>query len=139
MANDIGWGQPYSIENGFGMAAVNGALEGYGLVVVTSHSGQTNISSIDNDNEVSILTEALNLYVDGDNMYIYFQLAEDIVPQSMSVEIYNNDIFNADVALTMDGISWVAEYPATGNWYAVLTVNIDTETRYTFTSNTITV
>jgi hypothetical protein len=41
MANDIGWGQPYDAESGYGMAAVNGAESGYGTVVINSYSGET--------------------------------------------------------------------------------------------------
>lgn len=50
MANEIGWGQPYDAESGYGMAAFNGAEIGYGTVVINSYSGETNISSMDADN-----------------------------------------------------------------------------------------
>ena len=139
MANDIGWGQPYSIENGFGMAAVNGALEGYGTVVINSYSGETNISSQDTDNRttVSVLTDDPNIYIDHDIMFLYFQLAEDVVFQSISYEIYIDDVFNQDGALTTDGISELIEAPIDGSYVVYVTIALDTETSYTFTSNTL--
>lgn len=53
MANDIGWGQPYDAESGYGMAAVNGGESGYGTIVISSYSGETNVSSMDDDNKPS--------------------------------------------------------------------------------------
>lgn len=136
MANDIGWGQPYSIENGFGMAAVNGALEGYGTVVINSYSGETDISSIDEDNRATIIDESPVLYEDAGFLYIFFNLSEGIVPQSMSVDLYAGGDLYTSVSLTTDGINLLSGSAPT-TWYAVLTINIDTETSYTFTSNTI--
>lgn len=137
MPNDIGWGQPYDIESGYGMAAVNGARDGYGTVVINSYSGETNISSNDRDNSITVLADEPNLYIDSDIMYVYFQLAEDITPQSMSYEIYIDDVFSEDGALTTDGITELIEAPLDGSYVVYLTIALDTETSYTFTSNTL--
>ena len=78
MANEIGWGAAFSEENGYGMAAVTGAEIGYGNVVITSYSGETNISSMDADNpredEMDILSEPLNITVIEGSIYMYFLL-----------------------------------------------------------------
>lgn len=139
MPNDIGWGQPFNEENGYGMAAVNGATDGYGTIVINSYSGETNISSQDTDNRttVSVLTDDPNIYIDHDIMFLYFQLAEDVVFQSISYEIYIDDVFNQDGALTTDGISELIEAPIDGSYVVYVTISLDTETSYTFTSNTL--
>jgi hypothetical protein len=140
MANEIGWGQPYNVETGYGMAAVNGAEIGYGTVVVNSYSGETNISSRDADNEEKgILTELPLLYTDGDNMYVYFTLNATVTPASMSFVLYYADSFYAEGPLYDDGIQWIAEFPAIGDYYLELTVVIDSENTSVFTSNTLTV
>jgi len=140
MGNEIGWGQPYDIESGYGMAAVNGAESGYGTVVINSYSGETNISSIDADNEIKgILVELPLLYVDGDNMYVYFKLNPTVTPASMSFVLYYADSFYADGPLYDDGIQWVAEFPARGDYYLELSIVIDSENTSVFTSNTLTV
>lgn len=139
MPNDIGWGQPFNQESGYGMAAANGAREGYGTVVINSYSGETNISSQDTDNRstVSILADDPNLYIDQDIMYLYFQLADDITPESMSYEIYIDDVFSNGGALATDGITELIEYPINGAYVVYLTIAIDAETSYTFISNTL--
>jgi hypothetical protein len=140
MGNEIGWGQPYNVETGYGMAAVNGAESGYGTVVINSYSGETNISSRDADNEVKgTLIDLPLLYVDGDNMYVYFRLNPEITPASMSYILYYADSFYADGPLYSDGIQWVAEFPHTGDYYLELTIVIDSENTSVFTSNTLTV
>jgi hypothetical protein len=139
MPNEIGWGQPFNEESGYGMAAVNGAAEGYGTVVINSYSGETNISSQDEDNRstVTVLADEPNLYIDHDIMYLYFQLAEDVLFQSISYEIYIDDVFSQDGALTTDGITELIEAPLDGSYVVYLTIAMDTETSYTFTSNTL--
>jgi len=140
MGNEIGWGQPYNVETGYGMAAVNGAESGYGTVVINSYSGETNISSRDADNEEKgILTELPLLYTDGDNMYVYFTLNPTVTPASMSFMLYYADSFYADGPLYDDGIQWVAEFPDRGDYYLELTIVIDSENTSVFTSNTLTV
>jgi len=70
-------------------------------------------------------------------MFLYFQLAEDVVFQSISYEIYIDDVFNQDGALTTDGISELIEAPIDGSYVVYVTIALDTETSYTFTSNTL--
>jgi hypothetical protein len=144
MANDIGWGAPYDAESGYGMAAVNGAESGYGNIVISSYSGETNISSQDTDNEptdvrVPILDEMPIIYVDGDNMYVYFLLNASVTPIAMNRVLYYDGRFDSDSTLTSDGINWIAEFPGSGDWYMTLDIVIDSETSHRFTSNTLTV
>ena len=144
MANDIGWGTPYDAESGYGMAAITGAESGYGNVVINSYSGETNMSSQDVDNEptdgkATILDELPLLYVDGDNVYLYFALNAAVTPVSMSYNFYIEDRFYSDATLTEDGIHWVAEFPEPGNYYLELTIVIDSENTSIFTSNTLTI
>lgn len=139
MSNEIGWGKPYDETSGYGMAAVNGALDGYGTIVINSYSGETDISSIDEDNRTTstIIIGDPNLYLDGGIMYLFFEFAEGVTFQSISLELYLNDEFFVDKGLTSDGISLIDATPATGTYFAYLTINIDTETSYTFVSNTL--
>ena len=144
MANEIGWGRAFDPEIGWGMAAVNGAEIGYGNVVINSHSGETNISSMDTDNEptdgkVTILDELPLLYVDGDNVYLYFALNAAVTPVSMTYNYYIEDRFYSDGVLADDGIHWIAEFPEPANYYLELTIVIDSENTSVFTSNILTV
>ena len=144
MANDIGWGAPYDAESGYGMAAITGAESGYGNVVINSYSGETNMSSQDVDNEptdgkATILDELPLLYVDGDNVYLYFALNAAVTPVSMTYNYYIEDRFYSDGTLAEDGIQWIAEFPEPGNYYLELTIVIDSENTSIFTSNTLTV
>ena len=134
MANDIGWGRPFDVETGFGMAAVNGAEIGYGTVVINSYSGETNISSQDADNQLVILTDGPTIYVDGDNMYVFYTYNPDITVINVTYTLYLDDLFVSDGSFTMDGINWIAEFPTAGRYY--LTLKVFTEdTFYQFTSN----
>jgi hypothetical protein len=144
MANEIGWGKAFDHEIGWGMAAVTGSEIGYGNVVINSHSGETNISSQDRDNEptdgkVTILDELPLLYVDGDNVYLYFALNAAVTPISMTYNYYIEDRFYSDGILSEDGIHWVAEFPEPANYYLELTIVIDSENTSVFTSNILTV
>jgi hypothetical protein len=145
MANEIGWGRAFDPEIGWGMAAVTGAEIGYGTVVINSHSGETNISSQDRDNEPTdgdkgaILDELPLLYMDGDNVYLYFNLNPTVTPVSMTYNFYIEDRFYSDGVLADDGIHWIAEFPEAGNYYLELTIVIDSENTSIFTSNTLTV
>jgi len=130
-----GWGIPFDAETGFGMGAVNDDGTGYGNVLITSYSGETNISSIDDDNQLVILTEGPTIYVDADNMYVYFRYNPDITVTNVTYTLYLDDSFVADGSLTMDGISWIAEYPVSGRYYLTLKVFTDPDTFYNFTSN----
>jgi hypothetical protein len=142
MANDIGWGNPYDTESGYGMAAITGAESGYGNIVINSYSGETNISSKDVDNQptddrVIILDQEPLLYVDGDNVYLYFALNPAVTPISMTYNYYIGDIFYADGTFSQDGIHWVAEFPEPTYYYLDLTIVIDSENKYVFRSNTL--
>lgn len=144
MANEIGWGAPYDAESGYGMAAITGAESGYGNVVINSYSGETNMSSQDVDNEptdgkATILDELPLLYMDGDNIYLYFALNAAVTPVSMSYNFYIEDRFYSDGTLSEDGIHWVAEFPEPANYYLELTIVIDSENTSVFTSNILTV
>ena len=144
MANDIGWGAPYDAESGYGMAAITGAESGYGNVVINSYSGETNMSSQDVDNDptdgkATILDELPLLYVDGDNVYLYFALNAAVTTVSMTYNYYIEDRFYSDGTLAEDGIQWIAEFPEPGNYYLELTIVIDSENTSIFTSNTLTV
>jgi hypothetical protein len=145
MANEIGWGRAFDPEIGWGMAAVTGAEIGYGNVVINSHSGETNISSQDRDNEPTdgdkgtILDELPLLYMDADNMYLYFNLNPTVTPVSMTYNFYKGDIFYSDGVLADDGIHWIAEFPADDDYYLELTIVIDSENTSVFTSNILTV
>jgi hypothetical protein len=144
MANEIGWGKAFDPEIGWGMAAVTGAEIGYGNVVINSHSGETNISSQDVDNEptdgkVTILDELPLLYVDGDNVYLYFALNHAFTPISMTYNYYIEDRFYSDGTFSEDGIHWVAEFPEPADYYLELTIVIDSENTSVFTSNILTV
>ena len=144
MANEIGWGTPYDIESGYGMAAITGAESGYGNVVINSYSGETNMSSQDVDNEptdgkATILDELPLLYVDGDNIYLYFALNAAVTPVSMTYNFYIEDRFYSDGTFSEDGIQWIAEFPEPANYYLELTIVIDSENTSIFTSNTLTV
>lgn len=141
MANEIGWGAPYDAESGWGMAAVNGAEIGYGTIVIDSYSGDTNMSSIDadNDSKVSTLSELPLLYMDGSSGYVYFLLGPGVVPQSMAVQIYLNSEFSSEIAILSDGIISLGDGPARGEYYVNVIITIDSENIYSFPSNTITV
>ena len=142
MANEIGWGAAFSEENGYGMAAFNGAEIGYGTVVVNSYSGETNISSIDADNPTGkpvILDELPIIYMDGLNMYVYYTVNPSVTPAAMTYELFVGDRFYADGAFTTDGINWIAEEPNPGDYYLELTIVIDSENSFIFTSNVLTV
>jgi hypothetical protein len=145
MANEIGWGRAFDPEIGWGMAAVTGAEIGYGTVVINSHSGETNISSQDRDNEPTdgdkgaILDELPLLYMDGDNVYLYFNLNPTVTPVSMTYNFYIEDRFYSDGVLADDGIHWIAEFPEAGNYYLELTIVIDSENKSIFKSNILTV
>jgi hypothetical protein len=73
--------------------------------------------------------------VDADNMYVYFRYNPDITVTNVTYTLYLDDSFVADGSLTMDGISWIAEYPVAGRYYLTLKVFTDPDTFYLFTSN----
>ena len=143
MANEIGWGAAFSEENGYGMAAVTGAEIGYGTVVVNSYSGDTNISSRDEDNrpagKPAILDELPIIYMDGINMYLYYTVNPSVTPVAMTYQLFVGDRFYADASLTTGGIHWIGEEPSPGDYYLELTIVIDSENASTFTSNVLSI
>ena len=161
MANEIGWGAAYDPETGYGMAAVTGAEIGYGTVVINSYSGETNISSRDEDNKPAgdtnissrdkdnkpagkpaILAElpVLTLDTSADpTIYLYFLLSPGVSPVSMTGTLYWKDRFYAENIFYSDGLQWMAEFPEIGLWYVDLEIVIDSTTTYNFISNTLTV
>lgn len=146
MANEIGWGAPYDPESGYGMAAVNGAEIGYGTVVINSYSGETNISSIDADNderptEPMILADGPLIYVDvidkTSMMFLSFILAEGVEPMDMLAELYYNG--ESYTALSVfSGINDLIVSPQAGEYYLNLMIIVDGQD-YTFQSNILTV
>lgn len=140
MANEIGWGQPYDAESGYGMAAVTGAEIGYGNVVINSYSGETNVSSMDVDSrggEIIILDDAPLIYVDVIDrtsiMFLSFILADGIEPMDMVAEIfYNGESYTAMPVIS--GINDLIVYPESGEYYVNLMIVIDGQD-YTFQSN----
>lgn len=143
MANEIGWGAAFSEENGYGMAAVNGAESVYGNVVITSYSGETNISSMDADNprEPMILADGPLIYVDiidkDSMMFLSFILADGVEPMDMVAELfYNGESYTA--LPVFSGINDLLFSPASGEYYLNLMITIDGE-MYTFQSNILTI
>lgn len=142
MANEIGWGAAFSEENGYGMAAVNGEESGYGNILITSYSGETNISSIDVDNpideEISILTELPVIYAEGIDINLYFLLNTAVTPLFMSYTVFKDGRRYSDGELFTDGLQYIISADGPGEWYVdviIYTSDMD----YTFTSNTITI
>jgi len=146
MGNEIGWGQPYDYESGYGMAAITGAESGYGNVIITSYSGETNISSEDSDNieiprEPMILADVPLIYVDiidkDSMMFLSFILADGVEPMDMVAELfYNGESYTA--LPVFSGINDLVLSPASGEYYLNLMITIDGE-MYTFQSNILTI
>lgn len=142
MANEIGWGAAFSEENGYGMAAVTGAESGYGNVLITSYSGETNISSMDDDNprdeEVSILTELPVIYAEGIDINLYFLLNAEVTPLFMSYSVFKDGRRYSDGELFTDGLQFLIDADGPGEWYVdviIYTSDMD----YTFRSNVLTI
>ena len=142
MANEIGWGQPYDAESGYGMAAVTGAESGYGNIVITSYSGETNISSMDDDNPrdepVSILTELPVIYAEGVDINLYFLLNPAVTPLFMSYSVFKDGRRYSDGELFTDGLQYLISADGPGEWY-VNVIIYTTDMDYTFTSNVLTI
>lgn len=146
MANEIGWGAAFSEENGYGMAAINGAESGYGNILMTSYSGETNISSQDADNieiprEPMILADGPLIYVDiidkDSMMFLSFILADGVEPMDMVAELfYNGESYTA--LPVVSGINDLVFSPASGEYYLNLMITLDGEI-YTFQSNILTI
>jgi hypothetical protein len=145
MANDIGWGKAFDPETGWGMAAVTGAEIGYGNVVINSHSGETNISSQDRDNEPTedmvILADGPLIYVDvidkTSMMFLSFILAEGVEPMDMVAELYYNGRIMSGMPV-FSGINDLIVSPKSGEYYVNLILVID-GIDYNFRSNILTV
>lgn len=157
MANEIGWGKAFDPETGWGMAAVTGAEIGYGNVVINSHSGETNISSQDRDNEptdgdadntapdrdkVTILDQEPLIYMDSvggfiPTMYLSFILADGVKASEITIDFYVDGSLSFNIPI-VSGITQLWEFPPNGEYYGVLNVNVNGEV-YTFRSNILTV
>lgn len=142
MANEIGWGQPYDAESGYGMAAVTGAESGYGNIVITSYSGETNISSMDDDNPrdepVSILTELPVIYAEGVDINLYFLLNPEVTPLFMSYSVFKDGRIYSDGELFTDGLQYLISADGPGEWY-VNVIIYTSDMDYSFTSNVLTI
>ena len=143
MANEIGWGAAFSEENGYGMAAVTGAEIGYGNVIITSYSGETNISSMDADNpredEMDILSEPLNITVIEGSIYMYFLLRSDVRPLQIRYTVYKDGDEFITNSTTTDGLQLVADIDKPGSsWYVTLSIYTE-ETDFMYQSNMLTV
>ena len=143
MANEIGWGAAFSEENGYGMAAVTGAEIGYGNVVITSYSGETNISSMDADNpredEMDILSEPLNITVIEGSIYMYFLLRSDVRILQIRYTVYKDGDEFITNSTTTDGLQLVADIDKPGaSWYVTLSIYTE-ETDFMYQSNMLTV
>lgn len=143
MANDIGWGKAFDPESGWGMAAVTGAEIGYGTIVINSHSGETNISSQDRDNEPadagdSMLAELPLIYADGGVLYLYFLLQSDFTPFMMSYTLFRDgDPYLGD-NLSADGISMLTEIDYTSEWSLMLSIYPDDINVVEYSTNVVT-
>jgi len=144
MANDIGWGKPFDAESGYGMAAFNGAADGYGTVVVNSYSGETNISSMDADNtsdKPTILDELPLIYIDSidriPTLFLSFILADGVMAMDMNVDVVidGSAAFNLSVA---SGITELWVFPPNGEYYVNLNILVD-GTYYNYQSNVLTI
>jgi hypothetical protein len=143
MANEIGWGAAFSEENGYGMAAVTGAEIGYGNVIITSYSGETNISSMDADNpredEMDILSEPLNITVIEGSIYMYFLLRSDVRILQIRYTVYKDGDEFITNSTTTDGLQLVADIDKPGaSWYVTLSIYTE-ETEFMYQSNMLTV
>jgi hypothetical protein len=143
MANEIGWGAAFSEENGYGMAAVTGAEIGYGNVIITSYSGETNISSMDADNpredEMDILSEPLNITVIEGSIYMYFLLRSDVRILQIRYTVYKDGDEFITNSTTTDGLQLVADIDKPGaSWYVTLSIYTE-ETDFMYQSNMLTV
>jgi hypothetical protein len=143
MANEIGWGAAFSEENGYGMAAVTGAEIGYGNVIITSYSGETNISSMDADNpredDMDILSEPLNITVIEGSIYMYFLLRSDVRILQIRYTVYKDGDEFITNSTTTDGLQLVADIDKPGaSWYVTLSIYTE-ETDFMYQSNMLTV
>jgi hypothetical protein len=143
MANEIGWGAAFSEENGYGMAAVTGGEIGYGNVLITSYSGETNISSMDADNpredEMDILSEPLNITVIEGSIYMYFLLRSDVRILQIRYTVYKDGDEFITNSTTTDGLQLVADIDKPGaSWYVTLSIYTE-ETDFMYQSNMLTV
>jgi hypothetical protein len=120
MANDIGWGKPFDAESGYGMAAFNGAADGYGTVVVNSYSGETNISAIDVDN-FPISPNSYITYEEGQTnkleailipgaAYTVLSIAyewrynDEVVGMDRTIDIIGLDMYQCTVSTELEGV-----------------------------------
>lgn len=117
--NNVYWGQ-----------AANNNI-GWGNVQLTSWSGDTNISGIEEESILQVLPE---LYLEDINEYLYFRLKPEITPSLMYYILNWDNNFYADGTLMQDGVNWVMEYPESGNYQIELSIIVDGVT-YRFTSN----
>ena len=141
MGNEIGWGKAFDADNGWGTAPQSGAEIGYGAVVLNSYAGDTIIAGKDSDSGVSILLSEPVISMDrpGVNMYVDFLVNPEVTVYEMTYSIYVNDTFDADGTFTVDGLNWIYEYPASGDWYLELKIWVDSVTYYTYISNILTI
>lgn len=146
MANEIGWGAAFSEESGYGMAAVNGAEIGYGNVVVNSYSGETNISSMDADNEPAdrptILNEMPLIYLDSIErlpvLFLSFILADGVMAMDMNIEVVVDGQVSFNLSVS-SGITELWSFPPNGEYYVNLDILVAGGTHYSFTSNVLTI
>ena len=133
MPNEIGWGNPVDFESGYGAAAAT-STEGYGTVVINSYSGETNASGVDTDNNAisRYLVGDPFLYMDGTDLYLYFELNPEYTYTQIVAKGYlNRDLVGVDTYYE-GGIHYILTNPDLGDWYVDLFVYTDTETYQEF-------
>lgn len=113
-----------------------------GIFIGTS----TSIGSSSNDikrvaKDPSILYKYPLISMDrpGVNMYVDFLVNPEVTVYEMTHILYYNNDFSSDGPFTVDGLNWIAEYPAQGDWYLELKIWVDSVTYHTFVSNTLTI
>lgn len=141
MGNEIGWGKAFDADSGWGTAPQSGAEIGYGDVVLNSYAGDTIIAGKESDTEISILLSEPVISMDrvGINMYVDFLVNPEVTVYDMTHVLYYNNDFSSDGQFTTDGLNWIAEYPASGDWYLELKIWVDSVNYYTYISNILTI